>query len=1346
MSRYAHRRRTRPRRMPRLDRLEQRTAPAVGSIRGTLWDDANANKVRDAGEAPLAGRTVYVDLDRDGRLDATEPSTVTAADGSYSFTNLAPGPYHVAQVLPAGWQQTAPGDYPTRSVLLQSPSQANVFTFNELGTTADYDLPGAYSSAGYTFDTTAENVTKFRVYGSTDTARYAGSPALTIANWPTTISLRRDDGAPFTLTSMDLAETWSSVYTPTVTFVGTKSDGRTVQQAFTLDNVFNNTNAFQTFTFTGFDDVVSVDWFTHDPNDAHQFDNVRVQAGGVLDATGIDLGSRAQATPGMTARDYSVFEQQGGEYFVSLTVDLQTANTLPINVYYSTEGGGTATPGSDYQPRSGRIVFEPGETSKYVSIRTFPDAVPEPDETIRVDLWGAVNATLLDNQSVITLYNDDFVATGDSYTTSQSAPLDVAAPGLLGNDANTSPVSAAIYTGPQHGTVTVNLDGSFHYVPATGYSGPDSFTYQVERTITGLFGTTSAFTAYGPTATVSLSVQPSSNAPPVANNDAYAIDEDRVLNVPAPGVLANDSDPEGATLTVIPQAGPSHGALQLGTGGSFIYVPNSNYNGTDAFTYIVSDGTAVSAPATVTITIRPVNDAPVAVADTYTVDEDTTLNAVSDAGPLPAFRLNFDEASSGTTPANNTGSATAPAATFTGGATRTAQTPYGTPLGALDLTGGASGGSVTTGGDVQAIDGAGAMTVTFWLNMRDVPRDTDFVLGDQPASFNTPGWSVRVADPWEDSNPLTADHFNLTFGVTDAINGVWQTQGVSVPVWGHGGDWVFVAWTFNNSDGQSYTAVADETTAVSGFNSSTIFAARLRDNTALFTIGSDPSYPNLDTTPPAWIDDVRVYTAALDPTTLEAVRRAGQPASVLDNDRDPDGDPLTAALVSGPSHGALTLNADGTFTYVPAPNFHGTDSFTYRALDAVSASAPTTVTITVLPVNDAPAAVADAYTINEDSTLSVSASGVLGNDSDVDGDSLTSLLGTGPAHGALTLNADGSFTYVPAAGFNGVDTFTYSAYDGTSASAAATVTITVNNVAPSLPTVAGAQTGVRGQLRRITVSASDTPADAAAGLTYSINWGDASPVSSVSGAGAVEAGHIYTATGTYAVSVTAGDRDGATGPAASWTIVVRDVELQANPARPGSWTLAVGGTTGSDKIDLAIPRRSSQVEVTINGVSRGRFDPAAFDRILVFGQAGNDSISVSGGVTEPAALVGGAGADSITGGGGDDLLIGGDGADTLNASSSAEDIVIAGWTTYDADDRALLAILDEWSSSRAFDVRRQNLTDGTGSATRLNGSVFLVAGTTVFDDLATDVLNVNSRLDWWFYDPARDRVSISKKK
>ena len=152
---------------------------------------------------------------------------------------------------------------------------------------------------------------------------------------------------------------------------------------------------------------------------------------------------------------------------------------------------------------------------------------------------------------------------------------------------------------------------------------------------------------------------------------------------------------------------------------------------------------------------------------------------------------------------------------------------------------------------------------------------------------------------------------------------------------------------------------------------------------------------------------------------------------VLGNDSDPDGDSLHAVLGSGPSHGTLALNPDGSFTYTPAGNFNGGDSFTYRASDGTLTSNLATVTLTVSAVNDAPTAAADAYSTGEDTALTVAAPGVLGNDSDPDGDSLHAVLGSGPSHGTLALNPDGSFTYTPAANFNGGDSFTYRASDGT---------------------------------------------------------------------------------------------------------------------------------------------------------------------------------------------------------------------------------------------------------------------------------------------------------------------------
>ena len=115
---------------------------------------------------------------------------------------------------------------------------------------------------------------------------------------------------------------------------------------------------------------------------------------------------------------------------------------------------------------------------------------------------------------------------------------------------------------------------------------------------------------------------------------------------------------------------------------------------------------------------------------------------------------------------------------------------------------------------------------------------------------------------------------------------------------------------------------------------------------------------------------------------------------VLGNDTDADGNPLTAALVTGPANGTLSFNANGTFAYTPNANFHGKDSFTYRASDGKAVSNTATVTITVNPVNDAPAAQDDSYSVAEDNLLTVpAAGGVLPNDSDVDGNPLTAILG-----------------------------------------------------------------------------------------------------------------------------------------------------------------------------------------------------------------------------------------------------------------------------------------------------------------------------------------------------------------
>jgi VCBS repeat-containing protein len=160
---------------------------------------------------------------------------------------------------------------------------------------------------------------------------------------------------------------------------------------------------------------------------------------------------------------------------------------------------------------------------------------------------------------------------------------------------------------------------------------------------------------------------------------------------------------------------------------------------------------------------------------------------------------------------------------------------------------------------------------------------------------------------------------------------------------------------------------------------------------------------------------------------------------------DAENNPLTYAIVAQPGFGTVTLDGT-TATYTPALDFVGEDSFTYLANDGLVDSNVATVTITVTPVNDAPVAVDDDYTMAEKETLTIGAPGVLANDNDVDGDTLTAILVDTVSNGTLTLNADGSFTYTPDEYFNGTDSFTYKANDGVEDSELAIVTITVTPV------------------------------------------------------------------------------------------------------------------------------------------------------------------------------------------------------------------------------------------------------------------------------------------------------------
>jgi VCBS repeat-containing protein len=438
---------------------------------------------------------------------------------------------------------------------------------------------------------------------------------------------------------------------------------------------------------------------------------------------------------------------------------------------------------------------------------------------------------------------------------------------------------------------------------------------------------------------------------------------------------------------------------------------------------------------------------------------------------------------------------------------------------------------------------------------------------------------------------------------------------VSVLLGGAGGSFAGPT-NFDVGDGPTSVAVDD----FNGDGKPDVAAANVRGGNVSVLLNST----NVNRAPTATAD---AYTTAED--TALSVAAPG----VLGNDGDPDGNPLTAVLGSGPSHGSLTLNPNGSFTYTPTANYHGDDSFTYKASDGTLTSNPATVTITVTPVNDTPSAVGDTYSTDEDTTLTVAAPGVLGNDSDLDHDTLTAATVSGPSHGILDLNANGSFTYTPAANYNGEDSFTYRASDGTLGSNPATVTITVTpvNDKPTVTVAAGASCGTDDRSGTVNLTVGDV--DSAA-ETLTLSATDSTnralvPTNNVvfGGSGAARTVTVSTVsgrTGTATVTVTVGDDGKATNT----------VQLTVRAGGNGNDRLT--GVAGTDLIF------GQNGDDTLNGQDGND---------LLCGASGNDTLSGGGG---DDTLSGGGGDDSMSGGADNDRLTGGPGADRFSGGAGTD--------------------------------------------------------------------------------------------
>jgi hypothetical protein len=302
------------------------------------------------------------------------------------------------------------------------------------------------------------------------------------------------------------------------------------------------------------------------------------------------------------------------------------------------------------------------------------------------------------------------------------------------------------------------------------------------------------------------------------------------------------------------------------------------------------------------------------------------------------------------------------------------------------------------------------------------------------------------------------------------------------------------------------------------------------------------------------------------------------------------------------------------------------------------------------------------------------------------------------------------------------------------------VTLTVNNTPPTVG-VSGPTFGARGQLLTFNFTSTDfSPVDQAAGFTYSINWGDGSPVQTVgptAGNGTLTTvGHAFLTDGTYTASVTAKDKNGGVSASVSATAVTVTTSLFQGGV------LRVGGTQKINNITFTLV--SGKINVIVNGAAVGSY--AGVGRIEAYGGPNSDIIRVDPSITVPAMLDGGAGNDVLQGGSGDDLLIGGAGNDILIGGAGrnvliggagtdilrgglGDDLEIGMATIYDNDRVALESIRTEWARLDADQPTRVAHLQGTIVGGQLN-TVLLNAPALVTDG-APDVLFGSAGQDWF---------------
>ena len=693
--------------------------------------------------------------------------------------------------------------------------------------------------------------------------------------------------------------------------------------------------------------------------------------------------------------------------------------------------------------QGGLVTIAPDGTLSFDPNGEFEDLAPgetrDTSVTYTVDdgNGGQTDATVT---ITVTGVNDAPDAVDDTAVTDEDTPVTIP---VLDNDSDPEddPLTVVAADSPD-GSVVINADGTVTFTPDENFNGETTITYTIEDP-DGLQDT----------ATVTVTVNPENDLPEpmdddnatAADPDAFITDEDTVLDR-GDNVLANDVDPDGDPLTVVAINGAADladvpasqgGLVTIAPDGTLSFDPNGEFEDLapgetrdTSVTYTVDDGNGGQTDATVTITVTGVNDAPDAVDDTAVTDEDTpvtipVLDNDSDPEDDPLTVVAADSPD-GSVVINADGTVTfTPDENFNGETTIT-----------------------YTIEDPDGLQDTATVTVTVTPeNDLPEPMDDDNATAADPDAFITDedtvldrGDNVLANDVDPDGDPLTVVAIN---GAADLAD-VPASQGGLVTIAPDG--------TLSFDPNGEFEDLAPGET---------------RDTSVTYTV-DDGNGGQTDATVTITVTGVNDAPDAVDDT---AVTDEDTPVTipVLDNDSDPEDDPLTVVAADSPD-GSVVINADGTVTFTPDENFNGETTITYTIEDPDGLQDTATVTVTVTPENDLPepmdddnatAADPDAFITDEDTVLD-RGDNVLANDVDPDGDPLTVVAINGAADladvpasqgGLVTIAPDGTLSFDPNGEFEDLapgetrDTsVTYTVDDGNGGQTDATVTITVTGV------------------------------------------------------------------------------------------------------------------------------------------------------------------------------------------------------------------------------------------------------------------------------------------------------------